>query len=206
MATGGSPVPVLRLCRVAGCSVRFWPGKHQSCCSLCAETSGAAHSGRCRRAQRHLVRDRPETRQATVPCSTRTCGRLTGNGYRSCCSVCHATGGEHHSRRCDQSQPGPVDVGNADQRFQDGGFGGAAAPDMHSAPLALLPCSTSVEANTAADGYVDGALTAWRPFMNDQDQMQVSDPSSGSGQTEVDSASMTASKAAGPDFDLQEMD
>ena len=201
MDNGDSPAGgPLRVCRMPGCSVQFLVGRHETCCSHCIRSDGARHSRRCRRDQRHLLREHPSTRRQTVPCSTPSCGRLTGNGFRSCCSSCHHTGGNYHSHRCDGLQPLPLDLRLATQPLHAAGLGEAAGQNDSCFVASSTPVGT-----TAVNLHSAASDTSWRDQLNEQEQWLLSECSGVAGQTELD-GSKAASRAAGPHVDLQAMD
>ena len=208
MANGDTPAPgslVLTACSVPGCSVQFFMGKYHSCCSMCCHTDAAQHTRRCRRNQRTVVREYPSTRRQTVECSSLACSRLTGNGFRSCCTPCHHSGGKYHSRRCDDWQPAPRDLRLARQSLDAGGLGEAARGDGSSSVASWTPLETTTPLDGAVNLEVQIACssaasqTRWRKNSNDQEQ------SSWTEHTELD-RSIGASLGHGPNVDLQAMD
>ena len=109
--TSGPPLSSrLVACAQPACPFLHVDGRHRHCCAVCAQTGSGAHSKRCLKLQRTLVRAGLTPPYGFRQCQTPSCSRVSSNGFRSCCSMCRGSDGLQHSRRC-QSTVHPWNAG-----------------------------------------------------------------------------------------------
>ena len=149
----------LRECSRVGCT-RQYPVLHAPfCCSSCARGM-QGRTRRCNKYQKHALRDATlKLRVEFSTCITPGCGRTSGYGHTTCCSVCTKGRPHMHTRRCQRGSMVAATSRAMGQRSGSTWANWATSASTHT-PSSQGSQGTSVMSSAERDNRSDSTIMA----------------------------------------------